>query len=595
MTTDRERRDIDELRNRLREAEETLSAIRNGEVDSLVVNGPDGERIYSLKGAEQPYRIFVEQMLEGAVILNDRGTILYSNHRFAEMMHTPLERVIGSSINLFVREDDQTLLGDILHRPEGRKVRLQLNAINGTPVSALLSFNAMPHSEIGAISLVVTDLTEQEEKRELAAAVENLRSAQAQLERKNEELSHARRAAEEANDAKDNFLAALSHELRTPLTPVLMTIETIESDPGLDRAMRSQLEMMRRNVQLEARLIDDLLDITRIVRGKIDLRSERVNMHAVIAQAIEICRSDNSARNLKILQELNADHFFVEGDSVRLHQILWNLIRNAIKFTPDGGTIRIGTSNQGQVLQLSVADTGIGIEPEMIDKLFTPFEQTSRIITQKFGGLGLGLAISKRLAELHGGSLFVSSRGRGYGSTFTLNLPCAAMAQNDESQITDKPVGRSPSQLQILLVEDHEDTRVSLALILGRKHAVREAESIGAALKAASEHRFDLVISDLGLPDGSGLELMRQLRQQYSLRGICLSGFGMEEDVSRSAAVGFDHHLTKPVDFNKLEAVIDSISPAPGTTCADGCDDRYAHNRPDPHTDSTLTSKRPKV
>jgi PAS domain S-box-containing protein len=551
--------ELENLRTRLREAEETLSAIRNGEVDSLVVSGPHGDQVFSLKGAEQPYRVFVEQMLEGAVTLATDGTILYCNRRFAEMVHSRLEKVIGSQMKSFIRAGDQAELEKILHEPSKSKVRYVLEAADGLLVPAQLAFCRLPVDEVETICVVVTDLTEQEEKRELAAAMEKLRAVQAQLQLQNDALMKARQEAEAASDAKDNFLAALSHELRTPLTPALMIAESLQSDPSIPAGKREELELLRRNIELEARLIDDLLDLTRIVRGKIELRSGVVDVHSVIADALDICRGDLSNKRLEIIQALRATDLYVSGDAVRIQQILWNLIRNAVKFTPDGGQIIVRSHNDGDKLCVTIIDTGIGIEPEAIGRIFTPFEQAGQSITQQFGGLGLGLAISKRLAEMHGGTIVAQSEGRNRGATFIFTLPTIATPAKRRENAPAPVAGGNVRSLRILLVEDHEDTRRSLVRLLGRTHTVREAPSVESALAAAKEEQFDLVISDVGLPDGNGLELMRILRDDHGLKGICLSGFGMEEDIARSSDAGFCEHLTKPIDIQKLEAIIHSL------------------------------------
>lgn len=562
MTRSRGKRpivELEELRQRLSEAEETLAAIRNGEVDSLIVTGPHGDQVFSLKGAEQPYRVFVEQMLEGAVTLDPQGTILYCNRRFAEIVRSRLERVIGTPIQSFVRAGDQLELAEILKDPADRKVRYVLAAVDGKFIPVQLGFSRLALDDADAICVVVTDLTEQEEKRELATALQNLQFAQHQLQQQNDALARARADAEAANIAKDDFLAALSHELRTPLTPVLMTVAALEADQTLPPSAHEDVALIRRNVELEARLIDDLLDLTRIARGKTELNTEVADAHRLLAGALDICRSDISGKRLHLVEDLRAAEPYIEADPVRLQQILWNLLRNAVKFTPDGGRILIRTYNANGLLHLEVSDTGVGIDGDAIGKIFAPFEQAGRSITRRFGGLGLGLAISKRLAELHGGTIAAHSDGQGRGATFRLTLP--AVPRPDPLPDTPPVLrgARAARRLQILIVEDHEDTRRSMVRLLSLKHSVRDACDIATALATASSEPFDLVISDLGLPDGSGLDLMRELRRLYNIEGICLTGFGMDEDLLRSADAGFCHHLTKPVDLSKLESVIDSL------------------------------------
>jgi PAS domain S-box-containing protein len=555
--------ELEALRERLREAEETLAAIRSGEVDSLIVSGPNGDQVFSLKGAEQPYRVFVEQMLEGAVTLAEDGTVLYCNRRFAEMMRSRLEKVIGSQVQAFIRASDQPVLAEILKNPDGRKARCVLAASDGSLIPTQLAFSHLPMGEegINAICVVVTDLTEQEEKRELASALENLRTAQEQLQRQNDELAAARAAAEAANAAKDSFLAALSHELRTPLAPVLMTVASLEDDEALPEATRGDLALVRRNIELEARLIDDLLDITRIAQGKVEMKPDVIDVHGVLGAALDICRADMVGKRLKLVQDLQAKEAHVNGDAVRVQQILWNIIRNAVKFTPSDGKVIVRSNNENGNVRISISDTGIGIEPEVIGRIFSPFEQADRLITRQFGGLGLGLTISKRLAELHNGTLVAQSDGRDRGATFVLTLPAVpTAARGGPGKSGGPPSAPATRARKILLVEDHDDTRRSMARLLGRRHEVRDANSIAAALEIAGSEPFDLVISDLGLPDGSGLDLMRELRQRSGLRGICLSGFGMEDDLARSADAGFTRHLTKPVDLDKLQAAIDTIA-----------------------------------
>ncbi len=552
--------ELETLRNRLREAEETLAAIRNGEVDSLVVSGPQGNQVFSLKGAEQPYRVFVEQMFEGAVTLTVEGTILYSNARFAEMMRCPLQKVIGGQIQTFVQAGDREYLEQLLSEPDGKKARFVLQACDGSVVAAQLALGRMPIGDVETVGLVVTDLTEQEEKQELAAALASLRVAQDLLQRQNEELQAAQRAAEAANQAKDNFLASLSHELRTPLAPVMMTVATLERTPSFPAEFQNSLRMIRRNVELEARLIDDLLDITRIVRGKLDLRSQPLDAHQVLNSALEICRSDMEAKRLELALEFEASRSGVIGDPVRVQQILWNLLRNATKFTPDGGRITVRTANHNDELHISVTDTGIGVDQEALGKIFVPFEQTDRNITRQFGGLGLGLAISRRLAQLHGGTVTASSPGSGQGATFTLILPTAVETSAHDQNPDSHRQQAKHTGLRILLVEDHDDTRMVLGEVLRKKHTVREAFDIASALEAAGKEQYDLLISDLGLPDGTGLDLLKRVRQLQNVRSICLSGYGMEHDVSRSREAGFEMHLTKPVELDRLEAVVDSFA-----------------------------------
>lgn len=371
--------------------------------------------------------------------------------------------------------------------------------------------------------------------------------------------------ARQANRAKDQFIAVLSHELRTPLTPALATLSMLMQDGRLPQDVRDDLTLVNRNVELEARLIDDLLDLTRIIRGKIEMRMEPVDAHDILRRALGICQPDILAKDLHVTIRLTAGSHHVKADPTRLQQIFWNLIKNAVKFTPANGCIQVASANprQGWV-EFSIADSGIGIDAEVLPKIFTAFEQGKSTITRQFGGLGLGLAITKALVDPHGGRISAASQGPGYGATFALELPLTKEAPRaaDEPGNDDKESALRP--VRVLLVEDHRDTaRVMARVLRAESLKVEWASNVAQALLLAAESKFDLVVSDIGLPDGSGLDLMRQLRAKQPIQGIALSGFGMEEDVRRSRDAGFAVHLTKPVNCKDLVARIRELSQLP--------------------------------
>jgi signal transduction histidine kinase/ActR/RegA family two-component response regulator len=374
-----------------------------------------------------------------------------------------------------------------------------------------------------------------------------------------EQLKQAKESAESANRAKDQFLAVLSHELRTPLSPVLTAIHLLDEDSRTSEDQHEILELIRRNVELEARLIDDLLDLTRISNGKLRLNIETVDAHALIENVLEIVQAETDGKGMQLTLDLAAGEHFVPADSARLQQVFWNLLKNAVKFTPAGGSITVRTTNSNGLLRVEIADTGIGIDPNVLPRIFNAFEQGEQSITRKFGGMGLGLAISRMLMELHGGSLRASSEGSGKGSTFTIEIrTIAGEAAADTSDGREDAV--SHSHASILLVEDHVDTGAIMKQLLERHgYSVTAADSVAAALRLASSATFDLLISDIGLPDGTGLQLIEQLGDRRPARAIALSGYGMDEDVRRSMAAGFAEHLTKPVDFRRLHEVIQNL------------------------------------
>ena len=380
------------------------------------------------------------------------------------------------------------------------------------------------------------------------------------------EAHQAREEAEAANRAKDRFLAVLSHELRTPLTPVLAEVSAMLDEPSTPESVRPLLEMTRRNVELEARLIDDLLDVNRIIQGKLRLDRKVVDAHCLILEALDICRVGIEAARLRVELDLQAARHHVEADAARLHQVAWNLIKNAVKFTPAGGFIAIRTRNDGGKLVIEVSDTGVGIEPVVLSRIFDAFEQGDKSVTQRFGGLGLGLAIGRSLAEAHGGRLLAASPGINEGATFTLELPTVdAPSRPLDADPTSPatPDVNASGPLRILLVEDNLDTlRVMERLLARRGHAVTAADGVLAALRAAEGREFDLLISDLGLADGSGLDLIRRLGEskEAPIPGIALSGYGMDDDLRRSREAGFLEHLVKPVDFPSLEAAVRRVA-----------------------------------
>jgi signal transduction histidine kinase len=536
------REKLDVVQERLREAQETLDAIRSGEVDAVVVSGPNGSHVYSLSSVEQPYRVYVENMQEGALTISADGVILYANQRFADMLRQPLERVIGSPAGDHLPQDAVRIISGVIgngHEPV--KHECILGAAGDAALPVHISASALPLEDQMVICLVVTDLT---------------------LQRGQEDLRMAKEVAERANLAKDTFLATLSHELRTPLTPALMSLLALEHEEELSDFVRGELSMIRRNIELETRLIDDLLDLTRIVNGKLEMHLTPIDLHAVLARAIEICRPAIDARHQNLALHLRATGTQTVGDAVRLQQVLWNLVRNAVKFTPHGGSITITTENEhGNKLRFEVKDTGIGFEPETATKLFHAFEQSGRGITQQFGGLGLGLTISRSIVEAHGGEVRGQSAGPGKGAVFSVVLPLKR-AEASESPSLHPPSDRPARRCEILIVEDHEDTRATLARLLARRgHQLTTTSSGQEALAAAASSIFDLVISDLGLPDMTGNELMAQLRDAHGLVGIAVSGYGMEEDVARSREAGFVHHLTKPIQIDRLNELIEKLAP----------------------------------
>jgi len=390
-----------------------------------------------------------------------------------------------------------------------------------------------------------------------------------QRKRAEMEMERARDQALAASRAKDDFLAALSHELRTPLNPVLLLASDAAANPLLPAETRADFEKIRRNVELEARLIDDLLDLTRITRGKLPLEMQPLDLLAVLQDAIATVKADAEEKKIALIFDWQANMQQIVGDAVRLRQIFWNVLKNAVKFTPAGGEITIQTRPAAaNRVMVQITDTGIGLTDWEIGRVFNAFSQGEHAGpagSHQFGGLGLGLAITQMLMELHSGVIRATSRGRDLGATFTLEFPLAAPAGEEKNSAAPAGPGAATAAggsirtkgKRILLVEDHEPTRAVLAHLLTRRHyKVSAAASVAEAQALVRRENFDLVLSDIGLPDGNGYALMAELRDKYGLSGIALTGYGMDQDVARARNSGFVAHLTKPVRVETLEQAL---------------------------------------
>ena len=395
-----------------------------------------------------------------------------------------------------------------------------------------------------------------ERTAELAGANQAMRAEIAERLRVEGELRRAKEDAESAGRVKDRFLAVLSHELRTPLTPALAVVSALLDGPDVAPALRPTLEMVRRSISLEARLIDDLLDVMRAGQGKLRLNPEPVDAHALIEQAVEICRHEAVDAGVRVVVDLGARDHRAKADPTRFQQVIWNLLQNAVKCCDSGGRIVVATSDGGEDrLVVTVTDDGRGIEPNLLSLIFEPFEQGQTPLRRRLGGLGLGLSISRSIVEGHGGHLFASSEGAGRGSTFTFDLPVdRAPAEGPGRPHPPTVAGSDREGASILLVEDNKDVIRYLKMILEMNgHRVWAALDLASARELVGRP-IDILVSDIELPDGSGLDLMRELRGRVP--GIAVSGFGAPDDVQMSLDAGFARHLTKPVESRRIEEAI---------------------------------------
>ncbi len=544
-----------------------------GAVNMLVDVTEERRAVQARRESDTRLRQIVSLMPTGVYACDESGRITFCNRRAVELwgreprLNDEVEKFCAChklylSDGTLTMPSETPMAASILEGKSFRDIETIVERPDGSRFTASASIDPIRDVNgriIGAVN-VFQDVSERK--------------------RVEESLQKAKSDAETASRAKDDFLAALSHELRTPLNPVLLLASEAAEDSTLPDHARGYFATIRNNVELEARLIDDLLDITRISRGKLALDLHTLDVHEVLRNAFSTVKAELEDKRISVTFDLSADQRLVKGDSVRLIQVFWNILKNAVKFTPKLGRITVATSTmpESRELVVSVSDSGIGMTAEELSRPFDAFCQGdhARGGASSFGGLGLGLAISRMIVELHLGVIQAFSEGRDRGATFIVRLPLCqdASYQEDGVKLASKPTtpeisSTAPetvfSGTRILLVEDHEPTRTALAhLLVRRKYHVETAACVEEARALASKGTFQFIISDIGLPDGNGYDLMTEFHKRYQLRGIALTGYGTEKDIDRSRNSGFVAHLTKPVSMQSLVAAL-------ATTCGGEC------------------------
>ena len=749
--------EIADLRRRLEEAEDTLRAIRTGEVDALVIDGSDGEVIYTLTTADYPYRLMIDEMNQGAVSVSPDSIILYSNRNFAGILGLNGTNVIGTQFGDYVtpRMQEQFLKDLQESRIEGVRREYVLQHRTGREVPVLISFATL-QPQTNSISIVVTDLTAQKElEEELRLAKDNLEELVAErtkelresegrlfrilehsaadlkamrrlneigtrcardghdrdgclaeilrvaieisgadkgniqlvnpgtgllsmttesgfdsffgehfangnfpaacavaletqqrvivedvgqsalfvgspslkvmkkagvravqstplvssagnvlgvisthfsnprrpteqesrlmdllarqaadfLERKHveeerEELlareHELRQTAEEANRLKDEFLAIMSHELRNPLNVILGYAELLLRSEEIRNSapLHRMADAVKRNAVAQSKLIRDLLDLSRLRSGKLELNREIVSPVMSIHNAIETVREDAGGKNITIDVGALEEAVFVEADPVRLEQVIWNLLNNAVKFTPPDGRISVKLRAEPEEIVLTVEDNGQGINASFLPHIFEIFRQADSSTNRSQSGMGIGLAVVQQLVELHGGSVTAYSAGAGQGASFTIHLPRSAENRAQRSLAPDLGI-ESLEGINVLVVDDSEDTAEMVRHLLEIGGATVTAVTSGLeALRSAREKQFDVVLSDISMPGMDGFEFLSKLRAlpgYHDLPAVALTGFGRPEDVQRAHAQGFYAHLTKPFDIRTLAGLLQKM------------------------------------
>jgi PAS domain S-box-containing protein len=671
------RAEVEELRLRLDEAEQALEAIRTGQAESLIVEGPDGPRIFSLEGTEHAYRVLVEAMNEGAATFGEDGTILYCNARFADMLGAPLESVMGSAVERFVPARWQDAFRALLREADGGESRGELDLLDhdGRPVPALVSVSVIHGDERCRYCLVAADLRAQKRSEDILAAerlagsvleqaanailvcdengrivrasssaaalcacnplfmsfeqaiplvlqpppeggpatsllarvmreerlravpasltlpdgtrAELLASAAAlrgpeerilgyvvtlvdvtELREKAELLRTANVKLAEADQRKNQFLAVLSHELRNPLAPIKNSLYVLErAVPGGDQARRAQDVIARQTEQL-ARLVDDLLDVTRIARNKIQLQRRRLELNELVRRTMDDYRSQFEKGEISLDLAPAPTPVYVHADWNRIAQVIGNLLHNAAKFTGRRGATRVlvETDEAARQAVVRVKDTGVGMPPELISRLFEPFSQADETLDRSKGGLGLGLAAVKGLVELHGGQVEAHSEGLGKGAEFVVRLPL----ELPEAAQPEAPRRKAERcSRRVLIIEDNVDAANSLseALDFGA-HEVAVAYNGRDGIAKARAFHPEVVLCDIGLPGMDGYQVARAFRADAELQDIylvALTGYALPEDLQQAQQAGFQRHLAKPPSLDKLEALLANVPP-PGRT-----------------------------
>jgi PAS domain S-box-containing protein len=525
------------------EAEDIIRAIREGEVDAFVVRESTEDRIYSLRSADVLYRAMIEQMKDGAVALDASGLIVYCNAYFAQLVNAERPALVGQKIFPFAPGDGEGFFSALGEPPNGTTRReLELRATDGATVPVLAAMNRIGVGDGNDVyCLIVTDLRDQKRRDELV--VEGRR--------------------------KDEFLAMLAHELRNPIAPIRYAAARLRSGDPTPSRLEWARDVIDRQVDQLTRLVDDLLDVSRITRGKISLNLAPIEVEAIVARAVEAVRPLLEARKQDLKVTRPAERLIVKGDALRLAQVVSNLLNNAVKFTPERGQISISVEperegDRAAWVRIIVKDNGVGIRSSQVPEMFKLFAQADEN-QARAQGLGIGLTLVRSFVEMHGGTVEGASDGPGRGSTFVVRLPLLVEGGVRPAPQADRgaSVGAGAAPRKILVVDDNVDVAESLSGFLSDcGHDVRIAQTGELALEEAQSFRPDVMFIDVALPGMNGHEAARRIRSTAELRGttlVAVTGYGQEEDRRLSRQAGFDHHWVKPLSFDALTELLASL------------------------------------
>lgn len=666
--------DNEKLRFRLEEAEAVVEAIQNGIVDAVVVHSTPGESVYTLEGADRPYRLLVEAMQQGVAVLNPEGLLLYCNPCLAAMFKISVEKLTGYAVLGLVAHADRARLTDLLSNVENRSEQkeFRLCRSDGTTFPAMLALTALP---LQRFCLLVTDLSQQQQYEELVVSKAALVDSEIRYRRLFEtakdgilildthtgritdanpfmtellgyshdyfsgkelweiglfsdksaneaavrklqhdgyiryehlplETDHQQRvevevvanayqeneqgviqcsirditersrleklmqehaiALADLHRRKDEFLAMLGHELRNPLAPIANAVQLLRLEKNEGKVQQKARGIIERQVAQLTRLIDDLLEVSRITTGRIHLQQERIALNGIVERAVESVHPLMDERQHELTVSLPPQSIWLHADGARLEQVVVNLLTNAAKYTGNAGHISLTVQQEGNEAVLRVRDTGVGISPELLPRIFDLFTQAERSLDRSQGGLGIGLCLVQRLVEVHGGTVEASS-ALGQGSEFVVRLPATANSVPEPPSTRADTIEATGLSLRVLVVDDNVDSAESLAALMAALgHETRVCHDGPSALASAAEMRPDLVLLDLGLPGMSGLEVAPRLRAIPGLERVVIvaqTGWGQDADRQRSREAGIDRHLVKPVSPEALAEALAQLPP----------------------------------
>lgn len=505
----------------------------------------------------------------GLLVTDKNGTVLRANATFRSWVGCSAEDVVGkrtfpSFLTMGGKVFHQTHWQPLLHM-QGSVTEVKADLIHSDGHSVPMMINAVQHphgTEVFTTMALVIVTDRQKYERELLAARRNAEQALAERKHAEEKLRQSNAQLSRADQRKDEFLATLAHELRNPLAPIGNVVEILRAKDYDDSELRWAQEVLDRQLRQITHLVDDLLEISRITQGKLELRREHLDLAKVMLAAVESVGPLIRRQSHELIVNLPVDTILLDADPTRLTQMLLNLLNNAAKYTPAGGKIWLSAERSFNEAVITVRDSGIGIAPEHLDAVFEMFSQLAPALERSQGGLGVGLALVRGLAALHAGTVSAHSEGLGAGSTFEIRLPSLDVQAKPEAP-TDAINSAQTRGHRILAVDDNEDAIATLAMLLRMHgHEVDVAADGAAALQQAGKFRPQVVLLDIGLPIMNGYEVARHIRSEtwgQSMVLIALTGWGQADDKLMASEAGFDHHLTKPIDFDNLREILLSI------------------------------------